>query len=313
MQRDKLKLAIAGVVNDINVNHIFPFAAALSYYFVLALFPALITLAALLAYLPIHDLFNTIIHAIEHVAPPESMGLIREIVASVVAPHSTILSLGLIATLWTSSSGFVTLIEALDVAYDVPETRSLLKTRLLSIQLALLVGTLMIVAFAFMILGPEFGRFLARSVGLSHEFAIVWPIIRWVVSVSFIVLAVEALYLMAPNVKQRFMHTLPGAVIAVLGWLALSYGLGYYFGRFDHLNKTYGVLGGAIALLMWMYWSGFLMLVGAELNSEIMQQRGDGTLPLKKPPPPKVKPTLSTTADAAEPVPEPDAEDRKRA
>jgi len=313
MPFQKFKRVVAGVTNDINVNHIFSFAAALSYYFVLALFPALITLAAVMAYLPVPDLFNTIVQTIGRVAPPESMGLIRKVVSDVVVPHGTLLSLGLLGTLWTCSSGFTTLIEALDVAYDVPETRSLWRTRLLSIQLTLVVGTLVTLAFAFMVIGPEIGGYLARRVGLTREFAILWPMVRWLMAVSFIVLAVEALYLMAPNVRQRFMHTLPGAVIAVLGWLALSYGLSFYFGKFDHLNKTYGVLGGAIALLMWMYWSGFLMLAGAELNSEIIQQRGDGTLPLKKAPPPKVKPTLATTADAAQPVPETPAEGRKRA
>ena len=77
--------------------------------------------------------------------------------------------------------------------------------------------------------------------------------------------------------------------MAVVGWILLSDGLSLYFRRFAQLNKTYGVLGGGVALLTWLYWSGFLILLGAELNSEILQQRGDGTLVLKQPPPSKVK------------------------
>ena len=313
MQLQQLRRIIAGAANDIAVNHIFSFAAALSYYFVLALFPALISLAAVLAYLPIHDLFDTIIYAIGHVVPPESMGLIIKIVDSVITPHGTLLSLGLVATLWTSSSGFATLIEALNVAYDVPETRPWWKTRLLSIRLTFVVGTLVTVAFAFMVVGPEFAEFLAEQIGLKREFAMLWLVLRYVLAVSFIVLAVEGLYLTAPNIKHRLRSTLPGALIAVVGWLLLSYALGFYFRRFDHLNKTYGVLGGGVGLLTWMYWSGFLILLGAEVNSEILQQCGDGTLTLKEPPPPKVKPTLATTADSAPPAPESDAVNRKRA
>jgi len=311
MQFPKVKRAIIGAANDIAVNHIFSFAAALSYYFVLALFPALITLAAIVAYLPIPNLFAQIVGTLGRVAPPESMGLIRHIAADVITPSRALLSLGLAGTLWTCSSGFVTLIEALNVAYDVPETRPWWKVRLLSVELTFSVGTLVTLAFIFMVVGPRFGEFLAARLGLVHVFAVIWPALRYVLTVSFIVLAVEGLYFRAPNIKQRFIGSLPGAVLAVVGWIFLSYGLSYYFQKFDHLNRTYGALGGGIALLIWMYWSGLLVLMGGELNSEIIQQRGDGTLPLKQPPPQKVKPTLATTTDAAQPVDE--AADQRRA
>ncbi len=314
MEFRKVKRVIGGTVNDIAVNHIFSFAAALSYYFVMGFFPALIALAAILAYLPIPDLFNTIVSTMARVAPPESMGLIRRIVADVITPsRGTLLSLGLVGAIWTCSSGFSTLIEAVNVAYDVPETRPWWKTRLLAIELIFVVGTLVTAAFAFMIVGPEFGEFLAAHLGLTHAFAAIWPVVRYVLAVSFVIVAIEVVYFLAPNVRQPFIGSLPGAVLAVIGWILLSDGLSLYFRKFAHLNKTYGVLGGGIALLTWMYWSGFLILVGAELNSEILQQRGDGTLPLKQPPPPKVKPIMATTADSAQPVNEPDTAAQRRA
>jgi len=299
----KIKLVIAGIAHDVDVNHILSFAAALSYYFVMALFPALITLAALVAYLPVPNLFNSIIATLARVVPAEGMGLLRLIVGDVISPsRGALLSFGLLGTLWSCSSGFAAIIEALNVAYDVPETRSLLKTRLLSLQLALVIGTLVTVAFAFMIVGPRFGEFLAAHLGLTHAFAVLWPVLRYAIAITFIVLAIEGLYFMAPNLKHSFAATLPGAIVAVAGWILLSDGLSLYFRTVVHLNRTYGILGGGIALLTWLYWSGFLMLLGAELNSEIIQQRGDGTLRLKQPPPPKVKPALATTADAAAPV-----------
>ena len=121
-------------------------------------------------------------------------------------------------------------------------------------------------------------------------------------AVTFIVAAVEGLYYLVPNLKQGFLDLLPGAILAVLGWIALSDALSLYFHKFAHLNKTYGVLGGGVAFLTWLYWWGFLILVGPELNSEIIQARGDGTLSLKQPPPPKVKPAPATTGDAAQAV-----------
>jgi membrane protein len=157
-------------------------------------------------------------------------------------------------------------------------------------------------AFTFMILGPRFGEFLATQLGVAPVFAMLWPVLRYVLAITFIVIAVDALYFLAPNLKQRFFQILPGAVLAVVGWILLSDGLSIYLHMFALLNKTYGVLGGGIAFLIWLYWSGFLILLGAELNSEIIQVRGDGTLPLKQPPPEKVKPVAATIADAARPV-----------
>jgi len=96
---------------------------------------------------------------------------------------------------------------------------------------------------------------------------------------------VEALYFLAPNVKQRFLATLPGAVLAVGCWIGLSYLLGIYFRHFANFNKTYGTLGAAIALMVWLYWTGFAMLVGAELNAELAKISRHGRVQEKHEPP----------------------------
>ena len=108
MSRVRIKQVIVGTINDLNLNHVLAFAAALSYYFVMAFFPALIALAAIVAYLPVPDLFNTLINTMAQVVPPDGMGLIRRIVADVISPNrGALLSFGLLGTLWTCSSGFV--------------------------------------------------------------------------------------------------------------------------------------------------------------------------------------------------------------
>ena len=275
MRLGKCKRVILKVASDVNQNHIFSFAAALSYYFVLAFFPALIALATIVGYLPIPDLFNTIVDAIARVVPPQSTGLVQRVAADVTSRnHAALLSFGLLGSLWTCSSGFATMIEALNVAYNVSETRSGFKTRLLALELTFLIGILVTIAFALIMVGPHFGNFLAARLGLSWVFALLWPLLRHVVAAIFIVLAVEGLYFLAPNVKQSFASSLPGAVFSVINWILLSDGLSLYFQKFAHLNKTYGVLGGGIALLVWLYWSSFVILLGGELNSEILQLRG---------------------------------------
>ncbi len=191
------------------------------------------------------------------------------------------MSFGILGTLWAASGGFSVAIEALNIAYEVEETRPFWKTRPLSIGLTFIIGALLLVALAVMVVGPRFGEWLAGKAHVSQLFVIIWPYLHWTLSVAFTVLAVEALYFLAPNVKQRFFATLPGAIVAVGFWLGLSYLLGIYFRSFANFNKTYGTLGAAIALMVWLYWTGFAMLVGAELNAEIAKVSARGKVPQK--------------------------------
>lgn len=296
MRLGQCKRVLLNVASDVNQNHIFSFAAALSYYFVLAFFPALIALAIIVGYLPIPDLFNTIVQAMTHAVPPQSMGLVERVAADVTSRnHAALLSFGLLGTLWTCSSGFATMIEALNVAYNVPETRSGVITRLLACGLTFLIGILVVVAFTFIIVGPLLGSFFAAHLGFSWGFPFLWPLLRHVLAAIFIVLAVEGLYFLAPDIKQSFASTMPGAVFSVIGWIVLSDGLSLYFQKFAHLNKTYGVLGGGIALLVWLYWSSFLVLLGGELNSEILQLRTDAVVAIEQAEPVKLESKTAAT------------------
>ena len=261
-------------------------AAALSYYFVLSLFPALIFLSAVVAYLPVPDLFNQALALMAQFLPADSMGLVRRVVADVISPNKgTFLSFGILGSLWAASGGFAAAMEALNIAYEVKEDRPFWKTRPLAVGLAFLTGTLLLVALSVMAVGPRFGGWLAGRVHLSGLFVLLWPYIHWTVAVGFTILAIEALYFLAPNVKQRFLATLPGAVLAVGCWIGLSYLLGIYFRHFANFNKTYGTLGAAIALMVWLYWTGFAMLVGAELNAELAKISSEGKLQQKQEPP----------------------------
>ena len=282
----RIKHALARTYVDLLQNHTMQMAAALSYYFVLSFFPALILLSAVVAYLPVPDLFNQALNAMASFLPADSMGLVRRVLSDVITPNrGTFLSFGILGTLWAASGGFAATIEALNMAYEVKDDRPFWKTRPLAVGLAMLTGSLMLVALAVMIVGPRFGTWLANRVHLSYLFALLWPFIHWSIATVFTILAVETLYFLAPNVKQRFLATLPGAILAVGSWIALSYLLGLYFRHFANFNKTYGTLGAAIALMIWLYWTGFAMLVGAELNAELAKMSASGRLEEKHEPP----------------------------
>jgi len=286
MRPTAIKSALISTYGDMVRNHTLQMAAALSYYFVLSLFPALIFLSAVVAYLPVPDLFNQALALLARFLPGDAMGLVQRVLADVISPNKgTFLSLGVLGTLWAASGGFAATIEALNIAYDVRDDRPFWKTRPMAVGLAFLTGALLLVALSIMVVGPRFGEWLAGKVHLSRLFVLLWPFIHWTIAIGFTILAVEALYFLAPNVKQRLRATLPGAVLAVSCWIALSYLLGIYFRHFGNFNKTYGTLGAAIALMIWLYWTGFAMLVGAELNQELAKISKEGKLEEKHEPP----------------------------
>jgi membrane protein len=280
-------VSLVGRVSDeIGAHRTMALAAGLSYYFVMSLFPLLILAAASVSFLPIPNLFDKILFAMQSMIPPDSMGLVRSILRDVITPaKGSFLTIGILGTLWSASGGFASLITALNVAYDVPETRPFYQTRALAIGLMVVVGGLMVLGAVSMFLGPEFGEWIAMKMHLSWMFAMAWPYLRWGVSVAFTVLAVELIFYWAPNVKQRFWATLPGAIVGVGFWIAASYGLGLYFQHFANFNKTYGTLGAAVALMVWLYWTWFFILAGAEINSELLKASGCGKLSIKHPPP----------------------------
>jgi membrane protein len=294
MRYASVKDALLRTCVDVDRNHTLQMAAALSYYFVLALFPALIFVSAAIAYLPIHDLSHQTLILLAPFLPAEGMEMIRKVLDDVIRSNKgTVLSFGLLGTFWTVSGGFAAMIEALNVAFDVKDDRPFWKTRPLALGLAFVVGTLMLTSACITILGPRFGDWLAGRVHLSQEFVMLWPYLHWSIVVMSTVVAVETLYFLAPNVKMRFLATLPGAILAVGCCVGLSHLLGVYFRHFGNFNRTYGTLGAAIALMIWLYWMGFAILVGAELNCELAKISSRGKLQEKH------EPNAITTMDLA--------------
>jgi membrane protein len=268
------KSAAVNVVQDMEKNHTMAFAAALAYYFVLALFPFLIFLSVVVARLPLPDFFGQVMGLIALLVPASSMGPLKNLIRAILSTHSRVLTFGILFTLWSASSGFTALIDALNTAYQVSETRRYWKTRSLAVGLTFSVGCLLVVALALLLVGPILSARLTEAFGMRT----LWACVRWAVAIACTVVAVELLYFVAPNTKQRFRSTLPGALIAVGGWIGLSDLLGIYFRYFSSYSRGYGSLGVALAFSIWLYWTGFLVLIGAQFNADLLQEaRGRST------------------------------------
>jgi len=278
-----VKRSLITIYNDVYDEHLFVFAAGLSYYFVLSLFPLLVSMASLLGYVPIPHLFEGLLSLMARLVPGDGMSLVRNIVSDVGHKHTHFLTLGLVFTLWTASSGFAALIDGLDLVYRVRETRPVWKTRPLALGLTLLAGSLLVVAVGLMVEGTYLGTWFTGEFNLSPAVLAAWLNLRWGIAAAFAVLALELLYHFGPNVKQRFRDSLTGAMVAVAAWIGLSYLLGTYFRHFESLDKTYGPLGAAIGLYVWFYLSGLAVLLGGEINFLLSELRHPRTRQSSRP------------------------------
>jgi Predicted membrane protein len=270
-------------IKDLDQNHLLAFAGSLAYYFFMSLIPFLIFLASVLVYIPIPGLFDYVLGGMAHMVPTESMAMVRKVLHDLMTTSSVgLLSFGIVGTIWSASGGFSTMIEALNVAYDVQEGRPYWKTRPLAVLLTIIVGVLVTILLFAMFFGPHWGGELAAKLGLSPVFTKAWFYFRWVLAAVCAVLSVEVIYYLAPNVEQRrFIRTIPGSVIAVVLWVGASYVLGFYLQHFGQLSKSYGTLGAVVGLLLWFYVTSAAILIGAEINAELMKAVGK-QLPMKE-------------------------------
>ena len=278
-----IKRSLITIYNDVYDEHLFVFAAGLSYYFVLSLFPLLVSMSSLLGYVPIPHLFEGLLTVMAKVVPGDGMSLVRNIVSDVSHKHRHFLTLGLVFTVWTASSGFAAIIDGLDLVYRVRETRRVWKTRPIALGLTLLAGSLLLVAVGLMVEGTYLGTWFISKFDLNSAILAAWRYLRWGIAMMFGILAVQLLYHFGPNVKQRFRDSLTGAIVAVMTWVGLSYLLESYFRDFANLDKTYGPLGAAIGLYVWFYVSGFAVLLGGEINFILGQLRDHKTVPPSNP------------------------------
>jgi membrane protein len=255
-------------------------AAELAYYFLFALFPFSLFLTTLLGYLPVPNLTDRLMELLAQMLPSDALRLVQEHVRDLVTgQRGGLLSFGIFAALWTSSSAITAIIEGLNRAYDVEEGRSFWKVRGLAIVLTIGLSLFMILSIVLLTFGTQLGSWIADQVGSGGVFQVVWNILRWPVSSGLLIVAIALVYYVAPDVEQKWQWITPGSVVAVMGWIGASLGFGYYVNHFGSYNATYGSIGAVIVLLTWMYVSGFFILVGGEINAEIEHAAPSGKAP----------------------------------
>lgn len=248
-------------------------AAAMAFFFLLSMIPLLVVFSSALKFLPVPNLFQQLLNMMAVLVPPYAMRFVEEIVVGILRPSRTkLLSFGIMGYLWTASGGFVSLIEALNIAYDVPG-RPWWKDRIHALLLAVTSGALVMISLIAYIVGPRFGHFLGQYVMLSPELTHFWPLARLVITFVTFVVALVLIYYLGPNAQHSFLATVPGAVLAIAVWFVSSWTLSFYLDHISNYNATYGSMGALIGLMVWFYFTGLAILLGAELNGELAKYK----------------------------------------
>jgi membrane protein len=247
-------------------------AAQQAYYYMLAIFPMLILLVAIVPYLNIQP--ETALQFVDNALPPETAELLRDNVLRIISDRNGgLLTFGIIGTIWSASNGMNAFIRAMNTAFDVEETRSFIKARLVSILLTF--GLILAIVVALVL--PVFGRvlldFLTSFLPISGGMEILIAIMRWVIAFAVIISVLAVLYRVAPNKKYPWKHVLPGAIFATIMWQLISLGFSFYVSHFGNYSATYGSIGGVIVLMLWLFLTGLALVIGGEINAVYHHER----------------------------------------
>jgi membrane protein len=278
-----VKELVYRLIKAIHDDDCFGRAAQLAYYFFFALFPFLLFLTTLVGYIPVPNLTDRIMELLVQILPGNASHLVEDNVHELVTvQRGGLLSFGIVAALWTSSSAVAAIINGLNRAYGVEEGRPFWKVRGIAILFTIGFSLFLVVSMVLLTFGPWIGGWIAALVGSGSAFRIAWNLLRWTAILVLLMLAVVILYDFGPSVDQEWRWITPGSAFAVLAWIAASLGFAYYVNKFTSYNAAYGSIGAVIVLLTWMYLTGFFILVGEEINAVIEQRAQKGKAPRAK-------------------------------
>jgi membrane protein len=250
-------------------------SAALTYFGVLSIFPALLTMVSLLGLIG-GSVTDTLLENLEDVAPGPAQEILTNAIGNLEGAQGAsgiAFVIGLVSAIWASSGYVDGFMSASNAIYDVEEGRPLTKTLPVRIGLTIVLMVLaVLIAFSVTFTGG-LAREAGDLLGLGETAVDVWNLAKWPVLLVLVSLLLAVLYWGAPNVKLPFRLISPGSVLAVLGWVVASVIFAFYVGNFGSYNKTYGALAGPIVFLLWLWISNIFVLLGAELNAELERSR----------------------------------------
>ena len=251
-------------------------AAQLAYYLILALFPFILVLVSLMGTFGNKEFASIVLSYFQQVMPEEAYKLVKTYTGNIISGRAKapyLFSFSILFTIWSASGAFAALINALNRAYDVQETRPFWKVRGLAILMTLGISVLIFAGVLLLVVGEPIGQAIADVFGLGYLFELIWNVARWPVALFFLIFTVALLYYLAPDVNQPFRWITPGGLIGVVLWVLASIAFSFYVNNFGSYDKTYGSIGVVIILLLYLYISSLTILFGATLNAILVRMK----------------------------------------
>jgi membrane protein len=263
-------------VGEFREDNLTDWAAALTYYGVLAIFPALLVLVSVLGLIGT-SATQPLIDNLNEVAPGPAQDIFKSAIENIEDSQGAagvFFIVGLLAALWSASGYIAAFMRASNAIYDIEEGRPLWKTLPVRVGLTVVLMVLTAVSAVGVTISGGLAREVGNLVGVGDTAVDIWNIAKWPVLLLFVSFMFAVLYWAAPNVKQPgFKWITPGGLLAVLGWAVASLAFAFYVANFGSYNKTYGALAGPIIFLVWLWISNIMILLGAELNAELERSR----------------------------------------
>ncbi|HZB29949.1 MAG TPA: YihY/virulence factor BrkB family protein [Streptosporangiaceae bacterium] len=267
--------AVKRTFSEFKADNLSDWAAALTYYSVLSIFPAMLVVVSLVG-LSGRSVSQDLISQVGTLAP----GSVKQVLLNALtelqrgrAGAGLAAALGIAAAIWSASAYVAAFMRASNTIYDVPEGRPIWKTLPLRVAITLVTLVLLSVSAIAVVISGPLAREAGDLLGLGSVAVSVWNIAKWPVLLIVISLLFSLLYWASPNAKQGFRWVTPGGVLAIIVWLVASAGFAVYVANFGSYNKTYGSIAGIIIFLVWLWISNIAILLGAELNAELERGR----------------------------------------
>ncbi|MGG1517809.1 YihY/virulence factor BrkB family protein [Paenibacillus oryzisoli] len=241
-------------------------AAQCAYYFLLSLFPLLLSVMSLLAYMPFSS--DDVIALIREYIPGAVAGWLEETLSDLLnIKRGGTLSFGLIFTLVSSSAAMNAIVRSVNKAYGLPARKSYIHSRVLAFLLTLGMLVVIVSALLLSVFGHWIGDWSMEHIHIAAAHIEIWNNFRWVANFVIIFAVFIGIYYIAPNTCLTCKSVLPGALFAALGWQATSLGFSFYVNGFTNYSSTYGSIGGIIVLMTWFYISAIIIVIGGEINA----------------------------------------------
>jgi membrane protein len=277
LRRHDWMAVLRRTIREFQADELTDRAAALTYYSILALFPALIVLVALLGIVGQQDTINTLLDSLRTAGLGSAADNIQKPLSDVVNQKGgagALFGIGVIGALWSASGYIGAFMRAANVIYETEEGRPFWKLRPLQVAVTLMMVLLLAIVLIGLVLTGPLAKAIGDAVGLGDTAVTIYGIAKWPILIAIVMFMFAILYYVAPNVKQpKLRWVSAGGILAVLLWIVASAGFGFYVSNFGSYNKTYGTLGGVITFLVWMWISNIAVLLGLEFDAELERER----------------------------------------